>query len=134
MITETSVKHVLVVEDNPGDCMLIQEVFGKLTNVLWHFVPNVIQARDFLSHKAPYQFSPRPDVVLLDLHFPIFPGYSLIPAIRSNPELRPIKIVVFTSSQSEKDRKLCADMGADEYIVKPLTLNDWSAALTNAIR
>jgi CheY-like chemotaxis protein len=134
MFTNTAAKQVLVVEDNPGDCLLIQETFGKLSNVLWHFVPNVIKARDFLQRREPYQLSPRPDVVLLDLHFPIYSGFSLIPAIRANPELRSIKIVVFTSSQSEKDRTLCTEMGADEFIVKPIDLHEWSDALINAIR
>jgi CheY-like chemotaxis protein len=129
----TITKQILVVEDNFGDAQLIREVFGDLPNVQWHFVENLVHARDFLRHLPPYHLSPKPDLILLDLRLPIFPGYSIIPQIKADPELRDIKVIVFTSSQSEKDRTMCAKMGADGYVVKPMSLREWSAALKSAI-
>jgi CheY-like chemotaxis protein len=133
MTTQTYTKQILVVEDNFGDAQLIREVFGDLPHVQWHFVQNLIQARDFLRHLPPYHLSPRPDLILLDLKLPIFPGYTLIPQIKNDPALRDIRVVVFTSSRADRDRGLCSQFGADAYIVKPIALHDWAAALKQAI-
>ena len=133
MVNTTMIKQILVVEDNFGDAQLIREVFGDLPHVQWHFVENLVQARDFLRHLAPYHLAPRPDIILLDLKLPIFPGYALIPQIKSDPSLRDIRVVVFTSSKADRDRAICTQFGADAYVVKPIALNEWSVALRNAI-
>jgi CheY-like chemotaxis protein len=133
MTTHVTTKNILVVEDNLGDVHLIREVFSDLPLVQWHFVQNMTYARDFIHQRAPFHEAPRPDLILLDLHLPICPGFSLIPAVKSDPALRHIKIVVFTSSHSERDRDMCAQLGADEYIVKPNTLPEWTKALAKAI-
>jgi CheY-like chemotaxis protein len=133
MTTTTLTKQILVVEDSFGDAQLIREVFGDLPGVQWNFVENIVQARDFLRHLPPYHLSPRPDIILLDLKLPIFPGYNLIPQIKSDPALRDIKVIVFTSSKTDKDRAVCALFGADAYVIKPIALHDWTAALKSAI-
>jgi CheY-like chemotaxis protein len=133
MTTNVQTKQILVVEDNFADAQLIREVFGDLSHVQWHFVENVVHARDFLRQLPPYHLSPRPDLILIDLKLPIFPGYTLIPQIKSNPALRDIKVVVFTSSRVDKDRAMCAQFGADAFVVKPIGLGDWSAALKRVI-
>jgi chemotaxis family two-component system response regulator Rcp1 len=133
MSSSTLTKQILVVEDNFADAQLIREVFGDLPQVQWHFVENLVHARDFLRHLPPYHLSPRPDLILLDLKLPIFPGYTLIPQIKSDPALRDIKVIVFTTSQADKDRAMCEKFGADGYVIKPMALRDWSAALKSAI-
>lgn len=133
MNTNILTKQILVVEDNFGDAQLIRDVFGDFPNVQWHFVENLMHARDFLRHLPPYHLSPRPDIILLDLNLPTVPGYTIIPRIKSDPALRDIKVVIFTSSQADKDRDICVKFGVDAYIVKPIALGDWSAALKCAI-
>jgi chemotaxis family two-component system response regulator Rcp1 len=126
-------KRILVVEDNFGDRMLINEVFGHLPTVRWHYVTTILQAGDFLQQLKPFQASPRPDMVLLDLSLPIFPGYSLIQSIKSDPRFCSIRVVVFTSSESFADRTYCTALGADDYIIKPIDHDEWRAALGKII-
>jgi CheY-like chemotaxis protein len=133
MSTNVHIKQVLVVEDNRGDVQLIREVFGDEHDVQWHFVDNLVRAHHFLTHRPPYEDAPKPDLILLDLKLPIFPGFTLIPQIRNDPALKDIKIVVFTSSGAERDRALCAQYGADAYVVKPLSLRDWSSTLRQVL-
>lgn len=133
VMTQIHTRQILVVEDNFGDAQLIREVFGELPNVEWHFVENLVHARDFLRHLPPYHLSPKPDLILLDLKLPIFPGYTLIPQIKNDPALRDIRVVVFSSSASEHDKDMCSKSGADAYIVKPQNLYTWSAALRDVI-
>jgi len=126
-------KRILVVEDNLGDRMLINEVFGHLPTVRWHYVTTILQAGDFLQRQQPFQSAPRPNMVLLDLNLPVFPGYSLIQSIKKDPLLCSIRVVVFTSSQSLADRTYCGALGADDFIVKPIDLSEWQAALGKII-
>ena len=125
MSVDMKTKQVLVVEDNPGDVALIREIFGSISNIIWHFVPNVVQARDFLAQREKFAAAPRPDLIILDLKLPIFSGSTLIPFIKTYPSLSDIRVVVFTSSESEKDRSACLEMGADDFVTKPIDLREW---------
>jgi CheY-like chemotaxis protein len=122
-----------VVEDNRGDVDLFREALAGLDGVTVHAVPNVVQARDFLTRKPPHLHAPVPDVIFLDLNLPIFMGYSLLPAIKADPALRHIRIVVFTSSENPDDQQLCTELGADDYLVKPLNWPEWRSAVLLAL-
>ncbi len=64
-----------------------------------------------------------PDVVLLDLNMPRMDGREALRAIKSDPELRQIPVVVMTTSQAEADVFASYDIGASSYIVKPITFD-----------
>jgi two-component system response regulator len=134
MTTAIQTKQVLVVEDNPGDMQLIREIFGQVSNVMWHFVMNVVQARDFLTGRPPYLHAPRPDLIILDLNLPIFSGAALIPFVKNDPTLKDIRIVVFTSSDDDEDRRRSLRMGADEFHSKPIDLAEWGETLRKILR
>ncbi len=62
-----------------------------------------------------------PDVALVDWNMPVMDGLSFISAVRNNPELRNVTLVMVTteSEQSQIVRALAA--GAHEYLIKPFT-------------
>jgi CheY-like chemotaxis protein len=134
MIPIERVKQVLVVEDNPGDIQLIHEVAEPRSRACWHIVPNIIQACAFIERRPPYKDAPTPDLVILDLKLPASPGHSFIATVKSNSDLRDCAVVVFTSSQAARDRSICAEMGADAYIVKPTSLAAWTEALLSTLQ
>lgn len=88
---------------------------------------------DFLSTKdinealALSEFE-HPDVVLLDIIIPkeengviniiAEQGYDYLKAVKANPKIKDIPIIVFTNLDTSKDRKKCEDMGAAAYIFK----------------
>jgi CheY-like chemotaxis protein len=131
---QTATKQILIIEDNPGDAQLIREVFGEISNVLWHFAENVVQARDFIHRRHPHQGAPRPDLIILDLNLPIFRGQSLISELKADPRFCAIRIVVLTSSPDRQDRDLCLRLGADDFVIKPRTLPDWTAAMRRILQ
>jgi CheY-like chemotaxis protein len=61
----------------------------------------------------------RPHLILLDLRMPKKDGLEALGEIRSVPELRPIPIVVLTTSRSEEDVQNSYALGANTYITKP---------------
>jgi chemosensory pili system protein ChpA (sensor histidine kinase/response regulator) len=60
-----------------------------------------------------------PEVFLCDMEMPRMDGIELIGRIRNQAEFRTTPIVMVTSRAGEKHRKLAADAGADEHVVKP---------------
>jgi CheY-like chemotaxis protein len=96
--------EVLLVEDDPGDVLMTREAFQdyKLHNQL-HVVNDGEQAMAFLRQEGEYAGRPRPDLVLLDLNLPRMDGRQVLHAIKSDPELSSIPVVVLTTSEAEDD-------------------------------
>ncbi len=63
---------------------------------------------------------PRPDLVLLDVMMPVMNGYAVLTQIRENPETRDIPVIFITGLAGEEDEKYGLDLGAVDYINKPI--------------
>lgn len=88
--------NLLVVEDNPGDVMLLEEELeGADFDVRLSIAAHGEQALSILSEAAAGA-SERPDMVLLDIHLPGMNGHQIYDAIRSDPRLTDIRIVFLT--------------------------------------
>ena len=62
----------------------------------------------------------RPDLIIVDIIMPKVNGFQLCRAIRSDPELQGLPIIVITSMDRESDRYWGMKQGADEYLPKPV--------------
>ncbi len=116
--------EILLIEDNPGDVRLAQEVLreSKLTNRLCA-VTDGQQAMDFLKRRAGYADAIRPDLILLDLNLPGKDGRQVLAEIKTDPDLRRIPVVIVTSSQAEEDILKTYDLHANCYVTKPVDLD-----------
>jgi CheY-like chemotaxis protein len=72
---------------------------------------------------------PRPDLVLLDLNLTRLDGRAVLAALRADPALRTIPVVVFSSSTDLRDVVAAYAQGANAYVAKPLTLDGFLAAV-----
>jgi CheY-like chemotaxis protein len=113
--------EVLLVEDDPGDVLLIREAFefNKVHNNL-HVVNDGEQALYFLRKKGEYSEALRPDLVLLDLNLPRKDGREVLAEVKGDPELRTIPIVVLTTSEAEEDVLKSYQLHANAYVTKPV--------------
>jgi CheY-like chemotaxis protein len=125
--------HILLVDDNRGDAELFRLAVAHDPDVTVDVVVNAVQAHDFLAKRSAFSEAPTPDVIFLDLNLPIFPGQGVLEAVKRDPCLCGIKVVIFTSSELESDRAACASLGADDYIVKPMTWSSWQPAILAAL-
>jgi len=112
---------VLLVEDDPGDVLMTREAFAdyKLRNQL-HVVDDGVQALEFLRQEGDFAEAPRPDIVLLDLNLPRMDGREVLAAIKSDPELASIPVVVLTTSEAEEDVVRSYSLHANAYVTKPV--------------
>jgi CheY-like chemotaxis protein len=118
--------EILLVEDNPGDVRLTQEVLkdGRILNTL-HVVGDGAEALAFLRREGEFADAPRPDLVLLDLNLPKMDGREVLAVVKSDPDLRRIPVVVLTTSSSEIDVMTSYDLHANCYITKPVDLDQF---------
>jgi CheY-like chemotaxis protein len=121
MMENLAVVDVLLVEDDPGDVVLIKEAFeyNKVHNAL-HVVSDGVQALDFLYRRDGHENAPRPDLVLLDLNLPRKDGREVLEEVKADPDLRTIPIVVLTTSEAEEDIVRSYDLHANAYVTKPV--------------
>jgi chemotaxis family two-component system response regulator Rcp1 len=94
--------QVLVVEDNPGDARLLKEACVHMAT-RFHYVQNGEEALDFLFGRGGFASVKRPDLMILDLNLPRVNGIEVLAEIKSDPELRLIPIIVFSSSNSDEE-------------------------------
>jgi CheY-like chemotaxis protein len=112
-------------DDDADDRMLAKDALEecRLANDL-RFVEDGEELMDYLYHRGSFADpadSPRPGLILLDLNMPRKDGREALKEIRADPELRPIPVVVLTTSQAEEDILRSYDLGANSYVTKPVT-------------
>lgn len=115
--------RVLLVEDNPGDADLTRETLeqSKLLVDIQHAVDGD-QALDLLLGRRGPRIDPLPDLLLLDLNLPKVSGAEVLEAMRKDPALRHIPVVILTSSDAEAEITRCYALGANCYVTKPVGL------------
>lgn len=116
-----SMSRLLLVEDNPGDALLIRKGFELANaNVDIQVVSDGDQAIAYLAGDAPYNRGdhPLPAVILLDLKLPRRSGLEVLEWIRRQPQLRDIPVIVMTSSREAANVSRAYQLGAKSYIIK----------------
>jgi CheY-like chemotaxis protein len=118
---------ILLVEDDPNDIILIKRAFEKanITNPL-QVVENGEEAISYLTGKGRYGDRvkyPLPMLLLLDLKLPRKSGHEVLEWLSQQPMLKRLTVVVLTSSQQSSDINRAYDLGANSYLVKPVTFD-----------
>ena len=118
--------EILLVEDNPGDVRLTREALkeGKIRNNL-NVASDGVEALRYLRREGPYAGAARPDLILLDLNLPRMDGREVLQAVKMDPSLRHIPVVVLTSSAAEQDIVRAYDLHANCYVSKPVDLDQF---------
>ena len=118
--------ELLLVEDSASDILLITDTLREQP-----FPINVQIATD--GEKALQLFADgnlRPDLVILDLNIPKVHGFEVLRR-RNSPEMR---IVVFSSSSNPDDLRRSFELGAQEYVHKPIGLDEFREQVTQIVR
>lgn len=115
---------VLAIDDNPDDLLLLK-LACDAARVSFDFqsVESGERAIAYLQGDHPYadrKKFPLPDLILLDLKMPGKSGFELLAWLRCQADFRQIPVVIFTSSVHSKDRAQALELGAEQYVVKPV--------------
>lgn len=124
--------ELLLVEDNEDDIVLIEEAFAeaKLMNVIFT-VRDGEEALAYLRQEGPYNHMRRPGLVLLDINMPKMNGFEVLQAMKADPRLQSLPVVMLTTSDRDDDIVRSYTDGACSYIRKPMTLKQFAQAVKN---
>jgi class 3 adenylate cyclase len=103
---------ILVVDDNRVIRLLIARPLEQLGHRV-RFAENGRQALEALRAHPP-------DLVLLDIEMPEMNGYQTLEAVRADPKLRDVPIVMMSSVDEIDSVARCVEMGAEDYLFKPV--------------
>ena len=107
-------RELLLVEDNPGDVLLVEEALEQLA------LPcRLSVARDGAVALEMLQGGARPELILLDVNLPKRSGFDVLKELKQDAELRHIPVIVLTSSKADRDVRLAYDLHANAYVCKP---------------
>ena len=117
---------ILLVDDNPGDVRMVAEGLKEtLPEARLSVARDGVEAIRFLRKREEFELARRPDLILLDLRLPKKSGFDVLRAVKEDPALADIPVVVQTCSESTTDVHTAYSMHANSYIVKPAGLDEY---------
>lgn len=128
MIANSSLKTILLVEDDTNDVLLFRRAYHKckLANPL-QIVGDGEEAQDYLAGSGKYADRvsyPLPALVLLDFKLPRMSGLEVLAWMRSQAGLKRMPVVALTSSRERSDVNRAYDLGINSYLVKPVAFDN----------
>ncbi len=124
-MTTIKLDTLLLVEDEPDHAFLIMEGLkndGHLVNQI-KWVRNGREALHYLEREGPYnaENAPTPALVLLDVKMPELDGFEVLARLKSHARHKVIPVVMLTTTANKEDIKRALELGANDYIIKPVS-------------
>ena len=117
---------ILLVDDDPDCRLLIRDAIDacKVSNAVYE-ASNGFEALEFLKRRGKHAHAPRPGLIYLDLEMPGMDGQATLKAIKADPDLRHIPVVMMTGVCDEAEMKRAAANGANSYTIKPANVEQF---------
>ncbi len=119
--TDLSQYTVMVVDDIALNIMLVQKMLVRY-NFKVVTASNGAEAMEMVRTE-------KPNLMLLDLMMPVMDGYEVIRRIKSDPQMSSVRIVVLSALNTNGNVVKALNMGADEFITKPVTMDKLYASV-----
>jgi two-component system response regulator len=125
-------RKILLGEDNPKDVELTLEALSEhnLANEVI-VVNDGVEVMEFLRREGKFKLRAPglPAVLLLDIKMPRMDGLEVLAAVRSNPSLKMLPVVILSSSREESDLIRSYELGVNAYVVKPVDFEQFIEAI-----
>ncbi|MBE9043349.1 response regulator [Pleurocapsales cyanobacterium LEGE 10410] len=110
--TSSMPQTLLVVDDSNSLRRTIAMSLEKVSQ-------QVLQADNGINALTELKKSGKVELVVCDLEMPMMTGFQFLKAVKNDPEYSDLPIIILTSRDSDKHRKLAMELGAAAYLVKP---------------
>ena len=121
-VSDLKNKKVLIVDDDIKNIFVLSSALQEHDMKISH-AKNGQEALDFLKDNADT------NIVLMDIMMPIMDGYEAMEAIRKDESLKHLPIIAVTAKAMDKDREDALKSGADDYLTKPIDLEQLSSMM-----
>jgi chemotaxis family two-component system response regulator Rcp1 len=116
--------RLLIVDDNPSDAKLLSDTLRRYTRPEYiHVVDDGEKALEYLHRQNGS--TTLPDLIIMDLNMPRRTGQDVLENIKMDPKLRSIPVIMFTSSENEKDVRNAYNAHVNCFVTKPIELAGW---------
>ena len=117
---------VLYVDDDPDDRQLFQEAIKSIDSRIV-----CVTAQDGLEALSYLGMHDIPNIIFLDINMPLMDGKTCLTEIRSNKLTAHIPVIMFTTSSSPEDRTDCENLGATDFLLKPVSYIQMKEIITS---
>ncbi len=115
-MNSTGNAKILVVDDSSVNNFLLENVLEEKGYTL-QIAYNGKEALQFIENEPP-------DLVLLDIMMPGIDGYEILQKMNANSKTRGIPVIMVTSKSEESDRTKALEIGAIDYVMKPIDIEE----------
>ena len=121
--------RILLVEDDADDIELLEEAFrsNKVSYTLT-CIKEGDKVMPYLTEQAT-----APDIIVLDFNLPKLHGREILSLLKRSEKFSDVPVVVLTTSASKEDIAFAKQMGADHYITKPTSIEDFDVAVATIV-
>ena len=117
---------VMMVDDEPITLDVVQAYLEEAGYQKFVTISEPAKAMDLFA-------SEKPDVLLLDLMMPVVSGFDILKDIRSHPKFQHIPVIVLTSSTDSETKLKALEMGATDFLAKPVDASELVLRLRNTL-
>ena len=116
-----------MIDDDPDDAFFFSQALSELgLSTDFRYIGNGMETLPELLKKDGYH----PDVIFLDINMPLTDGWECLRDLKSLAEFRSIPIVMYSTSDIEREGSAAADVGAAAFMTKPTTFDELKARLS----
>ena len=113
--SDLSLFNILVVDDVPLNLLLVEKMLARFNFRVRKAANGREAIREMVEEK--------PDLVLLDIMMPVMDGFQVLEAVRERKDWTDMKIVVLSALDSNQDIVKAFNLGAKDFITKPIVLS-----------
>jgi two-component system, response regulator len=130
--------EIIIIEDNLHDREMIMDALNelKINKKVCVLRDGAEATKYFFNSTGGLNFnnSALPKLILLDLKLPKINGLEILKTLKMNEKTKSLPVVIFTSSNEERDRIDSYRLGANSYLVKPLDADEYFAYISDIIK
>jgi CheY-like chemotaxis protein len=124
-MNEVAEKLIMLVDDSSVNNLLMQSILEEAGYSTLSFS----DPRDAIRHLR----SQRPELIILDIMMPGTDGYELLEWIKNTEDIQQVPVIMLTARNNQRDRQRSIDLGAIDYITKPIDIEDVLLRITTAL-
>ena len=111
-----SERSIVLADDDSDDCLLFEDALKELAhNIKLTTTNDGMELMDYLDETVP----PPPDVIFLDINLPVMTGWQFLTKLKSQEQYKDIPVIMYSTSNNQRDRDTAKDLGALCFITKP---------------
>jgi DNA-binding response OmpR family regulator len=115
-------KFILIGEDDIDDEELLKELFSAVDDSFsLHFIENGRQVVEQLNTLPDNHL---PCLIILDYNMPELNGANILKELKNHQRYNEIPKIIWSTSKTETYKKKCLELGADDYVIKPSSVNE----------